>query len=323
MIKKNINPASPVPLYHQIAEAIREEIEAGELSRGDVLEPLREAAHTWGVNLHTVRHAYTALARDGLVELRGARGTRVTGGPALKRPDRTAAIARFVDRILQEAREHHDLNLRGLVREISRRSERLRNRHPIVYVVECSAWQCEAHAREIEARFVVDAREWSLEREDEPPPGAVIATYFHYNDIRRLWPHRLREVRFVTIVPDPGLVDRLPGDVQSVLLCEHDEETAENVAADLSVLLAPRGYRIKPVVSADVENVITGSNEASIVEDSIVLVAPRIWASLSEAMQSNRRVFTADYVIDEEELNALGSDQGWAARAPIKFSSTT
>ena len=82
MPPESIDPASPVPLYHQIAESIRSRIAAGSLESGDALEPMRQAAERWGVNLHTVRHAYAALARDGLVETsRGARGTRVIAPP--------------------------------------------------------------------------------------------------------------------------------------------------------------------------------------------------------------------------------------------------
>ena len=64
MTKKNIDSGSPIPLYHQIAEAIRQQIENGDLSRGDALAPLREAAQFWGVNLHTVRHAMETLTLD-------------------------------------------------------------------------------------------------------------------------------------------------------------------------------------------------------------------------------------------------------------------
>ena len=60
----SFDPQSPVPLYHQIAEALRARMERGELRAGDALEPMRQAAERFGVNLHTVRHAYTALARD-------------------------------------------------------------------------------------------------------------------------------------------------------------------------------------------------------------------------------------------------------------------
>ncbi|MCH7591764.1 MAG: hypothetical protein IH989_03135 [Planctomycetes bacterium] len=38
------------------------------MEEGDALTPLREAARNVGVNVHTGRHAYTALARKGLVD---------------------------------------------------------------------------------------------------------------------------------------------------------------------------------------------------------------------------------------------------------------
>ena len=64
----SIDPDSPVPLYYQIAESIRTAIESGSLRPGDALTPLGEAAESWGVNVHTVRHPYTSLARDGLLK---------------------------------------------------------------------------------------------------------------------------------------------------------------------------------------------------------------------------------------------------------------
>jgi DNA-binding transcriptional regulator YhcF (GntR family) len=306
MIQPTVDPNSPIPLYHQIAESIRARIADGELAAGDALEPLREAARIWGVNLHTVRHAYTALAREGLVKSRGAAGTRVTSGPDSRGEARAPDTPAFLDRILREAREDHGLNAHQLSTEIARYGEAAVPRRPEVYVVECSVGQCLAHVDEIEARYDVDAREWSLERNQEPPPGCIIATYFHYNDIRRLWPHRLREVRFVTIVPDRGILDRLPAGAERILVCDRDQATAETVAADLSVLLLPDGYDVEPLVSSDPvsEAIRTG-------DDSVVLAAPRIWFGLGESTRSHDRVMAADYVIDADELTALARELGW------------
>jgi regulatory GntR family protein len=76
----SLDPASPVPLYHQLAEALRYRIATGALAPGTALPPLRAAARQWGVNLHTVRHAYAALASLGLVRTRAPHGTLVLGG---------------------------------------------------------------------------------------------------------------------------------------------------------------------------------------------------------------------------------------------------
>ncbi len=302
-----VDPSSPVPLFHQIAEAIRARIEVGELAPGEALEPLREAAERWGVNLHTVRHAYTALAREGLVETRGTRGTRVRRlRPKPAGESRDAFLRRFT----HEARERHRIGPAELAREVARLGHL-----PVgetVYVVECSAHQCEQHAEELRARFDVDAREWSLERNAEPPAGTVVSTYFHYNDVRRLWPHRLREVRFITITPDAALAGRVEriGGVRRVLVCERDAATAENVAADVSTVLSADHFAIEPFVIEQASQALARCDE-----ETVALFSPRIWASLEETDRQHPRALQARYVMDEGELDELGRFLGWAAAA--------
>lgn len=300
-----VDPDSPVPLFHQIAETIRARIELGELSPGEALEPLREAAARWGVNLHTVRHAYTALAREGLVETRGRRGTRVKSLPA--RPAREGRDA-FVRRFAREAGKRHGLGPAELARAVARLADLPPGE--TVYVVECSTKQCEQHVGELRARFDVDAREWSLERAAEPPAGTVVSTYFHYNDIRRLWPHRLREVRFVTIAPDPALAARIDriGSIRRVLVCEFDAATAENVAADVSIILPADRLAIEPCVIAE-----AGEALARCDGETAALFAPRVWAGLGEADRRSPRALQARYVMDEGELAELGRSLGWTA----------
>lgn len=305
-----IDPLSPVPLYHQIAELIRQQIKEGRLAPGDALQPLREAARTWGVNLHTVRHAYTALAREGLVKTRGPRGTRVATVSRASREAERVDRQRFVARIIREAQEQYDLDARALISEIVHQTGRTLGERPIVYVVECNVLQCETIARQLKARFDVDAREWSLERAEEPPAETIVATPFHYNDVRRRWPHRLHGVRFVTTAPDPSLVDRIPHHVRRILVCERDAITAETVAADISVILASTGRTIEPVVSATPQSLLEETGD-----ETFLVVPPRVWTGLDEAFHASKRTLRADYLIITEELNALGAEFGWATTA--------
>lgn len=83
-MRHRINRDSPVPLYHQIAEGLRNAIAVGELAAGERLPSIRDAAGRWGVNLHTLRKAYGELAREGLLRVSSARGTEVVAGV---RPD--------------------------------------------------------------------------------------------------------------------------------------------------------------------------------------------------------------------------------------------
>src|SRR3954469_14000188 len=162
---RRLDPSSPIPLYHQLAEAVRADIVAGALAPGDRLPPLRVASDTWGVNLHTVRHAYRALADAGLVRAAG-RGSVVLLADAVSStavPDEDV-----ITRFLREAREQHGLSLHDIRRQLERQ---IRGAEPevldlleprgvadqrvgpaVVHVIECSTWQALDLAQQVQER---------------------------------------------------------------------------------------------------------------------------------------------------------------------------
>ncbi|MEM7201186.1 MAG: GntR family transcriptional regulator [Planctomycetota bacterium] len=303
-----IDPSSPIPLYHQIAELIRGQIERGELAPGAALLPLRQAAKTWHVNLHTVRHAYAALSRGGLVEAgRGRQGTRVATDAARTRRGRRDALDAFVARCAQEARERFGLSPTGLAAALGEREGFATDRAPPIWVVECSAWQADAHAAEIAAWFHVDARSWPL-ADAEPPPGTVVSTYFHYNDVRVRWPRRLGEVRFLTIHPDPRLREALAGKRRAIVL-ERDAATAEAVIADLVGLLGG-AIRIEPWIDRNPARALAAARGRA-----PVLCPPRVWAELDTAARESTRVLELRYLLERTELEAMARDEGWQPAA--------
>lgn len=66
------------PLYHEIAESIRQAIMYGELQPGEELPPVREMSAQWNCAPGTVQRAYRELAQQGFVTSRPGQGTRVT-----------------------------------------------------------------------------------------------------------------------------------------------------------------------------------------------------------------------------------------------------
>jgi DNA-binding transcriptional regulator YhcF (GntR family) len=304
-----IDPKSPVPLYHQIAEAIRTRIEAGELAPGDALEPLRQAAALWNVNLHTVRHAYAALARSGLVErLRGPRGTRVLEVPHEDRPaGDDDGLDAFASRVAREAAGRFGASPGDLAVALRRLGTPAPEAPPCAWIVECSAWQCECHARELTDGYEGDARPWPIDGGQEPPAGAVLSTYFHYNDLRRLWPRRLASVRFLTIYPDPDLAKRLAG-VDRVVVAERDASTIEAITADLRALFGERDLEIQPFVDDDPGSRLERE------EATAVLFTPRVWASLSETAREHPSAVELRYVFDRAELSRLADELGWVRK---------
>ncbi len=73
-----LNKQSPIPLYYQLAERIKDQIQAGEFAAGDQLPPERDLAHQMGVSRMTARQALGYLVNEGLLEVRQGVGTFVT-----------------------------------------------------------------------------------------------------------------------------------------------------------------------------------------------------------------------------------------------------
>jgi DNA-binding transcriptional regulator YhcF (GntR family) len=329
---RRLDVSSPIPLYHQLAEAVRADIAAGTLVPGDRLSPLRTAADEWGVNLHTVRHAYRALADAGLVRT-AARGTIVLRAEGTS----SSAIAPdedIITRFLREAREQHGLSLHDVRRQLERQ---IRGAEPevldvpdsrgvsdarvgsvagpaVVHVIECSTWQALDLARQVQERWQVTAKPWSLERAGEPPVGAIVATYFHYNDIRARWPKRLAQVQFASIRPDPSLAARVRGIVPTearttVILCEREAEKARNIAADLAAVLPSPTFEIRTLVS---NNPTTALHVAGRTQP--VLFAPRVWGALGPVERADPRAVEVRYIFDPAELAAVGERFHWRPR---------
>jgi len=312
-------PDSPVPLYHQIAETVSYQIATGRIPAGHRLPSVRAAAEAWNVNLHTVRRAYGELAERGLVDIRGPRGTRVLGkATSFARARQVDNLDGFLQRVLQEGRAQHGLARHDLLRLLANWSPAHATTSDVVHVVECSETQCDDHVREIEERWDIEAKSWCLSRSGEPPAGPIVATYFHYNEVRRRWPHRLHEIRFAAIHLDSQLpADRrtAPSSGKRVTLsvCEFDEPMARNIAADLSVLFPADRYRIRTRVVA------RGSEALELCgRHRPVLLSPRVWGSLEREERIDPRAIKIVYIFAEEELENLGAFFGWHRRHQLR-----
>ena len=73
-----VDPGSTVPLFEQLAAAVRAEVVRGALTAGERLPSARELAGSLELNVHTVLHAYQVLRDEGLIDLRRGRGAVVT-----------------------------------------------------------------------------------------------------------------------------------------------------------------------------------------------------------------------------------------------------
>ncbi|HEV2580056.1 MAG TPA: GntR family transcriptional regulator [Ktedonobacteraceae bacterium] len=69
--------AGPVPLYHQLKQVLREQIERGDYRPGDRLPSEPELIRQYGISRITVRQALDELEAEGLIVRRHGKGTYV------------------------------------------------------------------------------------------------------------------------------------------------------------------------------------------------------------------------------------------------------
>lgn len=72
-----LNPESPIPLYHQLADLLMAEIDSGQYKKGDMLPSEIRIAKGYGIGRPTVRQAMSVLLKKGLIERKRGAGTFV------------------------------------------------------------------------------------------------------------------------------------------------------------------------------------------------------------------------------------------------------
>jgi len=96
-----LDHSSPVPLYHQAAQAIERAIEDGRLPRGSKLEGELDLAEQLGISRPTMRAALKQLVDKGLLVRRRGIGTMVATRPVR----RAVALTSLYDDLKESGRE--------------------------------------------------------------------------------------------------------------------------------------------------------------------------------------------------------------------------
>ena len=94
-----VDPGSAIPLFEQLAAAVRSEVLRESITAGERLPAGRDLAETLDINVHTVLRAYQLLRDEGLIELRRGRGAVVTD-----RARDYAALAALLPQLVAEAK---------------------------------------------------------------------------------------------------------------------------------------------------------------------------------------------------------------------------
>ena len=100
-----INDQDPRPVYVQLVNQIKDQIQHGILKPGDELASVRELASSLGINMHTVRRAYVVLRDQKLLVFRLGQQAKVAkfrSQPA-SNEEVTAALGDQLQEIITEA----------------------------------------------------------------------------------------------------------------------------------------------------------------------------------------------------------------------------
>ncbi len=317
-MKERLDRSSPVPLFHQIVQAVRWAVSSGELAPGDELPSSREGGAEWGVNRHTVRRAYQELQSMGLVRAQKAGRLVVTdpvaGGDASEPPS-PQEMAALVDRFVADARDRFGLTAgeaAALVAERQHAGARPGTMGHLT-VVECNLAQCADLAHQVEARWKVDAELRVLGDGDEPPEGQVVATLYHFEEVRERWPEVAADAHFVGLLADPAvgrLVEHLTKTYDGKAPALVADRAGRNMAADLLPLL-PQGAQLE-VLDWDPER----SDELlNSLEGRVTLVSQRVWSQLDAEQRRSPHLVEVRYLIPRRDLEVLGAVFDWEGRS--------
>ncbi len=99
-MKITLDYSSPMPMYEQIKEAIKQNIYKGYLENNDPLPSIRQLAKELNVSMITTKRAYIDLEHEGFIYTMSGRGTFV------KIQDLSKAVYDRQQKLLEECKDY-------------------------------------------------------------------------------------------------------------------------------------------------------------------------------------------------------------------------
>lgn len=311
MVAIELSRKSGVPLYVQLKERIRQQVEGGSWSPGFKLPTERELATLLAVSRNTVSQAYRELEREGILLSLQGKGTFVAEADATSlsasRIHRLEDILeQAITNALQEGFTCEEFSTKAA--ELAEHKQRLLNRVKIVFI-ECNREQVDYFSKQLELGSGVSISALVL---DELLAGSseargivsdadiVVTTFFHELDVRKAV---ASDKRVIAVALDPQLetvvrIARVPKGKRIGLVC-----ISSNFAEKVKKSIAEAGIEHVPMVAT------LGDSEHALGEvitySDVLLVSPGRKKEVAEACPHNKEIIEFVYRPDLGSVNLL------------------
>lgn len=288
------------------------EIATGAWPPGARLPSLREARLSFRVNHLTVLRAYRRMVGLGLVRNVPRSGFFVADDPrvgrlAKHRAGLGAEYERLRERLVREG-----LSVVGALRYLGQLAEARAREQPECAFVECTRFQAEGHAGEVERRLGIPCLPLTTAGiAEEGVPRHVqmlLTTGFHRHEVRRFARPPATVVMDVPIELSPDLAERLPRLRRPVVILATDAEIARHAARDARRALGRRAPGLRaggcPVdAAAERAGSLVSSGHA-------VVLSPSLWSALPARGREDPRLFPLEYRVREASWPRIADAAG-------------
>ncbi|KAF0193601.1 MAG: GntR family transcriptional regulator [Bacillota bacterium] len=313
MVAIELSRKSGIPLYVQLKERIRQQVESGSWVPGFKLPTERELSSLLGVSRNTVSQAYRELENEGiLISLQG-KGTFVSEADATSlsasRIHRLEEILELaISHALREGFSCDEFSSKAL--QLAQHKQQLLNRVKIVFI-ECNREQVDYFSKQLElgsgvtiAPLVVDElRAGSAQvRNTLNDADIVVTTFFHEAEVRRAVG---ADKRVLAVALDPQLetvvrIARVPRSKRLGLVC-----ISTNFAEKVKNSICQAGIDHVPLASTlcdtqdTLQDVLTNSD--------VILVSPGRKKEVVESCPREKEIIEFVYRPDLGSVNLLKS----------------
>ncbi|HSL94252.1 MAG TPA: GntR family transcriptional regulator [Bacillota bacterium] len=311
MVAIELSRKSGVPLYTQLKEKIRRQVESGSWQPGYKLPTERELASMLGVSRNTVSQAFRELEAEGVLTILQGRGTFLAANdPGSLKAGRAHRLEELVgealDHALDEGYTCQDFSESAVL--LAEKRLQLLSHVRIVFV-ECNREQVDFFSKQLQLGSGVVIAPVVLDelRDDQPAAVSAVAeadlivtTFFHEEEVRVRVPEGKR---VLAVALDPQLetivrIARIPRGSKLGLVCI-SATFAEKVVASIN----DAGIDSVPMVcTADSDS----SRLREVVDQSdVLLVSPGRKREVTELCVGPREVVEFVYRPDMGSINLL------------------